>query len=420
MNEARALEHPPAQMPPWAGITLPDLFAASVQANPQAAALRWQGDPSGGGGPKSITFAAAERAVQRTMEQFGDIGLQPGQVVVISMAGTWEAPLVVLATLRAGLTPCLASPALPLDAMTDLLGRATVGAVVTVGAVGTLRPAEQWRSAAAVCGGGRFVLAFGARLPGGVLPLDGLFASTVDAGYAETTTRVASQPPVLTTRFVDGQVAVVRHEQDGLVAGGLLLVVRSGMAPAEPILTTIAPIGHAGLVTGLVPALLTGGSLWQLPTFRAAAFLASTDALGRGHVVVPAALQDALETSGIVRQAGSCILVHRPAAQFETRPLPGGASGVIVDVLACGEQGLLVARRGEDGASTLTVGESRIPDADGALVIRAETGPGGRLYLAGAAVPTRIDTASGSLGVAETGLACRTDGRGRILSVTPS
>jgi hypothetical protein len=419
VTEARALEHPPAQMPPWAGIALSDLFAASVQANPQAAAFRWHGEPAGGG-PRSITFAAAERAVQRIVEQFGDVGLQPGHVVVISMAATWEAPLVLLAALRAGLTPCLASPALPLDAMTDLLGRATVGAVVTVGSAGTLRPAEHWRSAAAAAGGGRFVLAFGGRLPGGVLPLDGLFASTADAGYAATGPRVGGQSPVLTTRFVDGEVAVVRHEQDGLVAAGLLLVVRAGMASSEPILTTIAPFGHAGLVTGLVPALLTGGTLWQLPTFRASALLASTDAMGRGHVVVPAALHDALVASGIVRGAGSCILVHRPAAHFETRPLPGGAAGVIVDALACGEQGLLVARRGEDGASTLAVGESRIPDADGALVIRAETGPGGRLYLAGAAVPTRIDTASGSIGVAETGLACRTDGRGRIVSVTPS
>jgi hypothetical protein len=419
VNEARALEHPPVQSPPWAGITLPDLFAASVQANPQAAAFRWHGE-SGAGGVKTMTFATAERAVQRMAEQFGDIGLQPGHVVVISVAGTWEAPLVLLAALRAGLTPCLASPTLPLDAMTGLLAQAGVGAVVTVGTAGTLRPAECWRSAAAAAGGGRFVLAFGSRLPGGVLPLDGLFASAADAGFAATGQRVAAQPPVLTTTLVDGQVAVARHEQDGLVAAGLLLVVRAGMASAEPILTTLAPVSHAGLVTGLVPALLTGATLWQIPTFGAAAFLAAVDAMGRGHVVAPAAVQDAMVTAGVARGARSCILLHRPVAQFETRPAPGGAAGVLVDALACGEQGLLVGRRSEDGASTLAVGESRVPDADGALVIRAEIGPGGRIYLAGAAVPTRMDMSAGSIGVSETGLVCRTDGRGRILSVTPS
>ncbi len=417
MIEARAIEQPQAQLPPWAGITLPDLFAASVQANPQGLAFR-QHDEAGG--LRSTTFAAAERAIQRTVDQFGDIGLRAGQVVVVSMIATAEAPVVILAALRAGLTPCLASPALSLDAMTDLAGRENVGAIVTVGVAGTLRPAETWRAAAAMAGGGRFVLAFGDRLPGGVLRLDGLFSSTADAGFAPPGGRSAGQPPILTTKMIDGRVALVRHEQDGLVAAGLLLVVRAGMGSAASILTTIAPVSHAGLVTGLVPALLSGGTLWQVPTFRAASLLACADAQGHGHVVVPAALEDAVSQAGMVKRAASSILLHRPAARFETRPTPGGPAGVIVDALACGEHGLMAARRDDTGATMLAMGESRVPDEGGGVVIRAETGPGGRLYLAGAGVPTRIDTPTGTVGVAETGLVCRTDSQGRILAVSSS
>ena len=58
------------------------------------------------------------------------------------------------------------------------------------------------------------------------------------------------------------------------VAAGLLAVMRCGMASAAAIVTTLAPVTHAGLVTGIIPALLTGGTLWQVPMFGADALLA--------------------------------------------------------------------------------------------------------------------------------------------------
>lgn len=417
--EARALQDTAAPAPPWAGIALADLFAASVQAQPQGAAFRQLDE--GATTPRTVTFAAAERAVQRCTDQFGDLGLRSGQVLVISMVATAEAPVVLLAALRAGLTPCLASPALPMEAMTELAGRPDVGAVVTLGVAGALRPAERWRTAAAVAGGGRFVLAFGDRLPGGVLRLDGVSASSADAGFAPVLDREASAAPILTAVLVDGRLAIARHEQDGVVAAGLLSVMRCGMASAAAIVTTLAPVTHAGLVTGIIPALLTGGTLWQVPMFGADALLAGADALERPHIVVPAALEDAAIRGGLLARAASVTLLHRAPAQFSAQPAAAhdlSTQAIMVDALACGEHGLLMARRDASGAMALAPGEARVPDADGGLVVRAETGPGGRLYLAGTAVPTRIETAEGTVGVAETGLVCRLDGRGRMTLVT--
>jgi len=247
-------------------------------------------------------------------------------------------------------------------------------------------------------------------------------AASADAGFAAPD-RTAGAIPILTASLVDGQVAIARHEQDGVVAAGLLAVMRCGMASAAALVTTLAPVTHAGLVTGIVPALLTGGTLWQVPVFSADALLAGSDALERAHLVVPAALEEAVIQAGLLARAGSITLLHRAPARFSAQPAASqdlSLQPLMVDALACGEHGLLMARRDASGAMALGPGESRVPDGDGGLVVRAETGPGGRLYLAGAAVPTRIETAGGTLGVAETGLVCRVDGRGRMTLVTPA
>lgn len=402
---------------PWAGVTLPDLFDASVEASPQAVAFR-QPDETGPG-LRSLTFAAAGRAVQRLTEHFADIGLQPGQTVVLSLNGCCEAPIAVLAALRAGLVPCLATPALPVEAMTDLMARPGHAAVVTAGAIGTLRPAERWRTACVSAGPGRFVLAFGDRLPGGVLKLDGLFNSTADAGYAPANNRRAPAPLRVAQPLGEG-VAVYTHAQEGLVAAGLMMVLRTGMASAAPLLTTLAPLSHASLVTGLMPSLLTGGTLWQVPAFQGAGLVAALDAMGKGHVVVPAALEETLAGAGLRDGAASLTVLHRPPVRLDVPRLAVSSGGVVVDALACGEHGLLTARRSPDGMPALAVGEARIPDEGGALALRVETGPGGRLYVAGAATASRIETAAGGLAIWETGLACRTDAAGRILALTPS
>ena len=136
---------------------------------------------------------------------------------------------------------------------------------------------------------------------------------------------------------------------------------------------------------------------------------------------MPATLEDAAIRGGLLARAASVTLLHRAPARFSAQPAAAhdlSMQPIMVDALACGEHGLLMARRDAGGAMALAPGEARVPDTDGGLVVRAETGPGGRLYLAGAAVPTRIETAEGTLGVTETGLVCRLDGRGRMTLVT--
>ncbi|MHB2166289.1 hypothetical protein [Alsobacter sp. R-9] len=399
-----------ASAAPWSGVTLLDLFSLSVQSQPGATAGR-QVDASG---QRSITFAAAERAVQRLCEQFGDLGLSEG-VVAIALPGVVETPVALLAALRAGLTPCLVPVDLDPVHYDALAERLPLAAVVTVAAHGSLRPAERWRTAASGWPRTTPVMGFGERLPAGVLPVSPVLGSAPDAGFTAPRAGRRDQPPVLTVRAGTEGLDIYRHEQEGLVAAGLWLVLRAGINPSESILTTIAPTSLAGLATGFVPALLTGGTLWQVPQFSSRAFLDALDGMGGGHVVVPGSLERMMRDAGLMKDR-SVVLLHRPPVRLD---MPIAVSGErIVDVLSCADHAVLMAVRDAEGRVALALGEDMIPDQRGGVVSRVETGPGGQLYFAGPAVATRLATLDRPAGAAASGFACRTDQRRRIVAVS--
>jgi long-chain acyl-CoA synthetase len=87
-----------------AGRTVPGLFAATVAARPDAVALRWR-PPGADSATASLTWAAyAERAC-RVAAGVRDLGVQPGERVVLMMRNRPEFHYADIGTLLAGATP---------------------------------------------------------------------------------------------------------------------------------------------------------------------------------------------------------------------------------------------------------------------------------------------------------------------------
>jgi hypothetical protein len=419
VSEAVAIGSVDMMAAPWSGVTLADLFASTVQLASQAQAFAEAPTAKDPGG-RSLTFAAAAAMIEGIVASIEELGLEPGSPILVAMPPVIEAPLAILSVLQAGHIPCLVPVTLEQDDLRDAMATSMATAAITAASIGTLRPADRVRSAASGLDGPRFVLGFGEGLPAGVIPLDNSMAfgrtSWVRAlpSFATTTPK-----PILTLGGRPHDREWMRQDQEGLVASALQLVLRASMASGEPILSTLAPCTAASLATGLVPALLTGGALHLSGLFSAGRFLDQLASVPRPHLVAPAALETALSEAGITGsdRVASTLLLHRPPARLDIRDAPRDTRSPVIDGLALGERGLIVARRGASGRPALTLGETRVPaEPDGALVLAARPGRLMQVEVAGAAVGIGVGETprDGDTDWYDTGIALRCDDDGGI------
>ncbi len=125
-------------------MSLTDLFSSTAQMNGNATAVL----ESIGGVKRALSYREADAIVDGIARQLTDIGLDAGQPVIISMHGCLEAPLTILGALRGGFIPCLLPISASVQQAATLMRLVKAKAVVTVGAVERLRPADMLRNAA--------------------------------------------------------------------------------------------------------------------------------------------------------------------------------------------------------------------------------------------------------------------------------
>lgn len=391
MSEAQDFGAPAGRAPPWAGVTLVDLFASAVQLN--GAAIAYREAPVAGGPGRSRTYGEANESVERLRLRIEDLGLQRGSVVVVCLPAAIEAPLTLLALLRAGLTPCLVPPTAGEAELARIFQAASAQAAITCAQVGSLRPADVLRAAAVSAGGPRYVLGFGERLPAGVIPLsdDGGEVRETSARDAPPAGR-SGGPSVLTVELAAEGPSLYVHDQEALVSLALSWVLAVGAGTADTVLTTLSPMTQAGLVPALAP-LLVGGTLALQPVFTGEDFLACVSDLRQPHLVAPGALVEGLHKAGLLGGAGvaSTTLLHRPPLRLAGGPSPQGAESPVIDMLALGERTLLLARRDLDGRPTLSLAEARIPEEDGGLVLACRQDGALRISVSGASVAAKLN-----------------------------
>jgi hypothetical protein len=292
-----------------------------------------------------LTFSQADRAISAFAAKLRALGLHADTVIGLHLPNTVESVIAVLGVLRAGM---VAAP-LPLlwrkRDLTDALERAGATALITAARVGGVPHAEIAMQVAAELFPIRFVCAFGAGAPDGVIAFDDVFDHTQpDLSPPPHREQLGAHVAVLTFETRADGLRVIARSHAQLVASGQRILAECGLMPDSGLLSPVPLTTHAALSTALVPWLIGGGTLHLHHGFDAETFVAQCAALDGGAVVVPGPALPALAAS---LTAGTVIALWRAPARMASAPAQKNG---IVDVACFGETGLIATQRDRDGA----------------------------------------------------------------------
>jgi len=244
--------------------TLDALFRHALAHRPDAWALVDPPDREHftGAPRRRLTFAQAERAIERTAGRLLELGLPPRSVVALQMPNLVEGVITILGVLRAGL---IAAP-IPLlwrqgDAVAAL-GPVAPRALITVQRVGDIDHGEIAMQVAAEIFAVRFVCGFGRELPDGVIRLDDVFENaTSPAGESHATAVTPDEAAVITFDVGARGAHAVPHTHAQLIAAGHAVLAEAALSPRGAMLGALVMSSFAGIGSVLMPWLLTAGTL---------------------------------------------------------------------------------------------------------------------------------------------------------------
>ncbi len=410
------------------GASLDELFRRAGARTPQALAL---GDPPNregftNGAPRSLSYAAADRAISTLAARLHELGLKTDAVVAFQLPNIVESVITLLGVLRAGM---IAAP-LPLlwrqQEVVAALGGIGAKAIITCGRAGTEQPTKTAMLAAAQLFSIRHVCAFGSDLPGGVVPLDDVFAPS-NAFVPETVRREPAAAHVAAVTFdvtAAGIVPVARNAAQ-FAAGGLAVFMEAGLAQGINILSTIPPASFAGIALTIIPWLLAGGSLALHHSYDPKAFAAQSETLSEPALMLPGPALVPLAETGRLPAFNDIVALWRAPERLATTQ-PWNREAALTDVSAFGEMGLVAGKRDASGKPlSIPCGLIHAPrGAAGAVTVAQCTRTrNGTLALRGAMTPAQlfpIGIHAKPIEFVDTGFTCALEDDGFVITGPPA
>jgi AMP-binding enzyme len=419
-------------------VTIDDVFRGHARRRPDALALIDAADRERftDGKPRRLSYTEADRVVTAIAGRLRQMGLPTDSVIAIQLPNIVENILMTLAIWRAGMIVA----ALPLlcrrtDAVAAL---AQIGAkaLITCGRVGAFNHGQFAMTVGADVFSIRYVGGFGENLPDGVVSFDDLFDMTDAAALADREQRnnASAHIAVITFDVSDGGIVPVARNHAELLAGGLAVLLESGLAQDASILSTVVPSSFAGLCLTLLPWTLCGGTLvlhhpFDLATLSRQAREERCDTL---IVPGPVAFRLAAASAFAVQGPASIVAAWRAPERLATSPAWRESDILLVDVPIFGEAGLVPARRGAGGRpSPMPAGPVTAPhgDADGVVVAELIRTDAGTVAVRGPMVPHHsfppgIENSGlphfkvGPRGLVDSGYTCRLDSVTNAIVVT--
>lgn len=373
--------------------TLDDLFRRTLVRRPEAVALV---DPPNkqrvsAQTPARMTYAEADRAISGIARQFLDAGLPAGSIVAFQLPNTVEFPIALLAALRAGMTVALLPQLWRQSELTAALTRIGARALVGIGRIELVDHGDLSMNAAAEVFSIRHVFGFGKHLPDGMTQLD--IAAHGDEKFVPPAKSDPRQPAVVTFDVTADGLCVVPRNHIQLIAGGLAIMLESGMPSEANILSTVTPNSFGTLVSAIVPWLLSGNTL-ALHHPGDIQILEQQIAGPHNDVLVAPAplalrLAEAQLNSGL-SGLGHVIGLWRTPERVASSEQWSDSKVGFTDVMLFGEIGLVASRRLKDGSpAPINVGIQHAPRAvsDARNVGELAITPKGTLALRGVMVP---------------------------------
>ena len=424
--------------------TLDDMFRRAAARRPRAIALMDAPNRISftDGAPRKITYAEADRVVSAMAGRFHRMGLLADSIVGVQLPNTVESVLTFLGLLRAGL---IVAPIPQLWRNADVvatLSRLGAKALVTTRRVGEVTHGELAVRSAAEIFPIRYVCAFGANVPDGVIPLDDLFTlEKLDPLPAiERAVNPAAHLAVITWDVsTDGLVPVARNHLE-LLAAGLAVILEGRIAQDASILSAITLSSFAGIALGIVPWLVSGGTLSLHQPFEADVFAQQWREHQSQTVIVPGQIVPRLADAGLLSGANgsgrtglkSIVAAWRTPERITASPVWRDQSVALIDAYIFGETALFAAARGASGRATpIVIGPISAPRgaAGAVLVADIQRTPAGTVAMRGPMVP-RFPFPSGAErgsapflkvgadGLIDTGYTCRIDRETQCIVVT--
>jgi uncharacterized lipoprotein YbaY len=415
-------------------LTIDEVFRRTAARQPAALALCDPPDREAftDGAPRRFTFAAAEQVVAATAALLQSLALPPDSVVGIQLPNIAENILTMLGVLRAGMIAAPLPPAWRRAEAVAALSRVNAKVLITCARVGAFDHGHLARQIAAEVFSIRYVCGFGAKLPDGVVALDGVFsapagtaAPALDALDRIPRSNAASHLAAISFDVgADGVIPVARSHVE-LLAGGLGVLIESRLAERTTMLSAVLPSSFAGICVTLLPWLLSGSALLLHQPFDAEMFVRQRREEQFDTLILPGSL--AVPLAGIDIPGAD-----RPTRVIASWPSPEllaespawrDPNAVFVDVSSFGEAVALPARRAVSGRpSPLAFGPVTVPRAraDGIAIAELVRTEAGTLAARGAMVPRHAYPPGaeqsglpgfriGPGGFLETGYPCRVD-----------
>jgi hypothetical protein len=306
------------------GITLDGLFRSNAAARPETIAIA--------DAAQRLSYAQAEVEVERLATLFRSFGLPPGSPFVVQLPNIAQAPLTLLALLRAGMTALPVPLAWRRSDLVAALAPVQPKAIVTIARFLDEWPAETVCQAAAELFSLSFPCAFGDNLPDGVVPLDGDLASL------QATSLPASGGTIATFDAKSHGYFAARRNDPQWLAAGLTTLLEAHIETADTIAAAVPLHSLAGIGGAFVPWLLSGGTLQLLcDGFHAAA------GSSKVRLVAPAAVVRILGTQ---HRFASCVAVHRSPRTLAF-DFSACSTSRLIDLVAIGEFALIASARAE-------------------------------------------------------------------------
>lgn len=307
---------------PWNRLTVSGLAAGAANANAKRLFLRdcperemWDGHQ-----PRALTFADVQREALFFAGQLETLGITAGDRALILMPNIAEASIAIIGCLIAGVTPALAPIEEGVEILRAACERISAAAIITVGRVEELRPAEIARQIAARAISVRVVGAYGHKLPDGVIPLDGWAEQDVDANPNRPQRRQELEGLITFSAGPKGVLAHIRTEAQ-VIADALAVATRHKLGREQNLVSTMHPTGSAAFAAGLLMPLFLGTTLDLVGPFTAERLRKVLSRAGdKPALLAPASLLpllgEALPREKDLAELGSLVAVMRPGMEL--------------------------------------------------------------------------------------------------------
>jgi hypothetical protein len=421
------------------GVTIDEIFRRHAQRRPDALALADAANRETftDGEPRRLTYAEADRMVAAIAGRLRRMGLPTDAIVGVQLPNIVESILVILGVLRAGM---IVAPLPLLCRRTDAvaaLARIGAKALVTCGRVGAFNHGEFAMVVAADVFSIRYVCGFGKTLPDGVVSFDDLFTrEKLDPLLPlerERQDNATAHVAAITFDVGEGGLVPVARNHAELLAGGLAVLVESGLEQDSSILSTFALSSFAGVCLTLLPWLLCGGTLVLHHPFDPGILARQRREDRCGTLILPGPVAFRLaETDAFAVEGPACVIAAwRSPERLAASPTWRELDTILVDVPIFGEVALAPARRGDGRPSPIPLGPIIAPRGSTGGIVVAELTPTGAGTVASRgpmvphhSFPPGIEHSGlpyfkiGHRGLVDCGYTCRIDSLNQAIVVT--